>query len=121
MGSECTPRGCHVIGEKIGADELINTVFVGRLPTGEIYRPELRKNFPQRDWILTRILWLNGCEPGVNLGGQCDTRDRYIYIHGAPDDVEMGRPGSHGCVRMCNRDVIRLFDLVSVGTHVNIY
>jgi L,D-transpeptidase YbiS len=116
--SECTPRGEHVIAEKIGGDCPPNTIFVSRTPTGEIYTPELRKKFPERDWIVTRILWLQGTEPGKNQGGNVDSRGRYIYIHGAPDDVEMGRPGSRGCIRMRNRDVIDLFEKVDTGTRV---
>lgn len=118
MDSECTPRGEHEVAELIGADQKANAVFVGRKPTGEIYEPSLRKTYPDRDWILTRILWLSGCESGKNKGGEVDTNDRYIYIHGSPDDVEMGQPGSHGCVRMKNNDVIELFDQVCVGTKV---
>lgn len=120
INSECTPRGEHEIAEMIGADQVMDTVFVGRVSTGEIYIPELRNQFPQRDWILTRIIWLTGCEQERNKGGRVDTHARYIYIHGSPDDVEMGTPGSHGCVRMRNKDIIRLFDLVSVGMKVNI-
>ena len=118
MDSECTPRGEHVISEKIGDGQPENMVFVGREPTGEIYTPGLRTQHPDRDWILTRILWLSGCEDGRNKGGNVDSHDRYIYIHGAPDDVEMGKPGSRGCVRMRNRDVIELFDLVDESTRV---
>ncbi len=120
MDSECTPRGWHVVRAKIGAGAPVNTVFVGRRPTGEIYDPRLREREPGRDWILTRILWLSGLEPGRNRLGRVDTMRRYIYIHGAPDDVPMGRPGSHGCVRMRNHDVVRLFDEVPVGTRVHI-
>jgi len=116
--SECTPRGEHVIVEKIGGDCPPDTVFVSRTPTGEIYTPELRKQFPDRDWIVTRIMWLQGTEPGKNRGGNVDSRERFIYIHGAPDDVEMGRPGSRGCIRMRNQDVIELFDRVATGTRV---
>ncbi len=118
--SECTPRGEHEVAEMIGADQEMNTVFVGRMLTGEIYTSELRKKCPQRDWILTRIIWLAGCEQERNQGGEVDTHARYIYIHGSPDDVVMGEPGSHGCVRMRNKDIIRLFDHVSVGMKVNI-
>ena len=100
MDSECTPRGNHIIADKIGNNAKVNTVFVGRKPTGEIYTPKLHKQFPDRDWILTRILWLRGTEPGCNLGGKVDSYDRYIYIHGSPDTVEMGKPGSRGCIRM---------------------
>ena len=120
MDSECTPRGKHLIREKIGAGCVANTVFVGREPTGELYHPELREQFPDRDWILTRILWLSGCEAGKNKGGNVDSYDRYIYIHGGPDDLAMGVPGSRGCVRMRNTDVIELFDLVETETGVNI-
>ncbi len=116
--SFCTPRGRHVIAEKIGAGAAPGTVFVGRVPTGELFAPAMRAVHPDRDWILTRILWLAGTEPGRNLGGDVDTHDRYIYIHGAPPDVPMGRPGSAGCVRMTNDDVIWLFDQVDVGTPV---
>jgi len=116
--SLCTPRGRHVISDKIGAGCAPDTVFVGRRPTGEVYRPDLRDSHPGRDWILTRILRLEGLEDGVNRGGEVDTRERHIYIHGAPDDVPMGRPGSHGCIRMGNADILELFDLVETGTPV---
>ena len=118
MHSGCTPRGRHVIRALIGAGAPLNTVFVGRRPTGERYGPALRERHPQRDWILTRILWLSGLEPGRNRLGDVDTMRRFIYIHGAPDDVPMGVPGSHGCVRMRNADVIALFDRVRAGTRV---
>lgn len=119
-GSHCTPRGRHVIRAKIGAGQLPNTVFVERRPTGEIYTPELAARFPGRDWILTRILWLSGREPGFNRLGKVDTMRRYIYIHGSPDSVEMGRPGSIGCIRMRNSDVSDLFDRVKAGVEVDI-
>ena len=122
VDSECTPRGKHFISEKIGDTAAANSVFVGRIETGEIYDPALRELHPERDWILTRILWLSGIEEGKNKGekeGVCvDSHDRYIYIHGSPDDVEMGKPGSRGCVRMRNDDIIELFDLIDVGTEV---
>jgi L,D-transpeptidase YbiS len=119
-GSFCTPRGRHIIRAKIGAGAPENTVFVRRRPTGEIYTPELAARHPGRDWILTRILWLSGCEPGFNRLGEVDTMRRYIYIHGSPDEVPMGVPGSRGCIRMRNRDIIELFDRVAVGTPVDI-
>jgi L,D-transpeptidase YbiS len=119
-GSFCTPRGRHVVRARIGAGAPINTVFVERRPTGEIYSPELAARFPGRDWILTRILWLSGCEPGFNRLGAVDTMRRFIYIHGSPDTAVMGKPGSIGCVRMHNSDLIDLFDLVPAGTPVNI-
>jgi lipoprotein-anchoring transpeptidase ErfK/SrfK len=116
--SERTPRGLHAIDEKIGAGAPMNAVFVARRPTGEVYTPALRAQYPGRDWILTRILWLTGLEPGRNRGGEVDTRGRYIYIHGAPDDVPMGVPGSRGCVRMRNADIVALFEAVPIGTPV---
>ncbi len=119
-GSYCTPRGRHIIRAKIGAGQPENTVFVRRRPTGEIYTPELGARFPERDWILTRILWLSGCEPGFNRLGEVDTMRRFIYIHGSPDTVAMGAPGSHGCVRMRNADVMDLFERVVAGTPVEI-
>ncbi|OQW43315.1 MAG: peptidase [Proteobacteria bacterium SG_bin4] len=119
-GSFCTPLGKHIIRAKIGAGQPTNTVFVRRRPTGEIYSPQLAKQFPKRDWILTRILWLSGCEPGFNRLGSVDTMRRYIYIHGTPDSVEMGTPGSIGCIRMRNSDLLELFDFVDAGTPVDI-
>ena len=119
--SGCTPLGNHIIRAKIGAGALPTTVFVGRRPTGEICTPELMAQSPNRDWILTRILWLSGKELGKNRLGNVDTMQRYIYIHGTPDLTEMGKPGSHGCVRMRNADMVELFDLVEAGTPVVIY
>ncbi|WP_090630374.1 L,D-transpeptidase [Nitrosomonas marina] len=119
-GSFCTPLGRHIIRAKIGSGQPVNTVFVRRRPTGEIYSPELGEQYPARDWILTRILWLSGCEPGFNRLGTVDTMQRYIYIHGSPDSVEMGKPGSIGCIRISNHDLLDLFDRVSVGTQVDI-
>jgi len=119
-GSLCTPLGRHVVRAKIGAGQPENAVFVGRRPTGEIYNPALAAQFPNRDWILTRILWLSGCEVGHNRLGSVDTMRRYIYIHGSPDTALMGVPGSIGCIRMHNRDVISLFDQVRVGVELNI-
>ncbi len=120
-GSLRTPRGKHVVRAKIGAGAAADTVFVARRDTGERYTPELRQQHPGRDWILTRILWLSGAEPGKNRLGPNDTMRRYIYIHGSPDDVQMGTPGSHGCIRMRNQDVIELFSLVAPGTPVEIF
>ena len=119
-GSEQTPRGWHKIRAKIGAGQPENTVFVARRPTGETYAPEMRATYPNRDWILTRILWLSGLEPGRNRLGQVDTMRRFIYIHGCPDDDPMGVPGSRGCVKMRNRELIELFDRVPAGTRVHI-
>jgi len=119
-GSFCTPLGKHVIRAKIGEDQPVNTVFIRRRPTGEIYSPSLGEKYPDRDWILTRILWLSGCEPGFNRLGTVDTMRRYIYIHGSPDNIDIGRPGSIGCIRMLNTDLLELFTLTDVGTEVNI-
>ena len=118
FGSEQTPRGLHVIRARIGAGLAPGTVLVGRRPTGELFSPALRAAHPGRDWILTRILWLSGLEPGRNRHGKVDTMRRYIYIHGCPDEDPMGTPSSHGCVKMRNNEVIELFDLVPVGTRV---
>ncbi|MFP4609826.1 MAG: L,D-transpeptidase family protein [Thiohalophilus sp.] len=117
-GSEQTPRGRHVIRAKIGAGQPVNTVFVARRPTGEIYSPALREQYPDRDWILTRILWLSGLEPGVNRLGAVDTMRRYVYIHGCPEEDKMGIPSSHGCIKMRNDDILTLFDMVPYGTPV---
>jgi L,D-transpeptidase YbiS len=119
-GSHCTPRGRHVIRAMIGARQPLNTVFVRRRPTGELWTPELGAKFPGHDWILTRILWLSGCQRGINRLGEVDTMRRYIYIHGSPDCVAMGKPGSIGCIRMRNADIVELFDLVAAGTPVDI-
>lgn len=119
-GSFQTPRGKHIIRAKIGAGQPENTVFVRRRPTGEVWTPELAEQFPGRDWILTRILWLSGCQPGFNRLGCVDTMRRYVYIHGSPDIAEMGVPGSHGCVRMRNADIVELFERVPCYTAVEI-
>ena len=120
-GSWQTPLGQHVIRAKIGAGLPVHSVFVGRRFTGEIYSPELRTRYPGRkDWILTRILWLSGLEPGYNRLGNVDTMRRYIYIHGSPDTAVMGEPGSRGCIRMQGGDIIDLFDRVDAGTRIDI-
>ncbi len=118
QGSGQTPRGQHIIRAKIGQGTALNTVFRARRPTGEIYSPELGIANPDRDWILTRILWLSGCETGKNRGGQVDTMRRYIYIHGTPDENSFSTPASHGCIRMLNADIVELFDQVPVYTPV---
>ena len=119
-GSFCTPRGRHIIRARIGAGAPIGAAFRGRRPTGEVWTPELAAANPGRDWILTRILWLSGTEPGFNRLGEVDSMRRYIYIHGTPDTEPMGVPLSIGCVRMRNRDVAELFELVPAGTKVDI-
>lgn len=119
-GSYQTPRGRHRIRAKIGDGQPENAVFVGRRPTGEIWTPELSEQFPGRDWILTRILWLSGSEPGRNRLGCVDTMRRYVYIHGSPDTAQMGIPGSHGCIRMRNADIVDLFDRVPCYSEVEI-
>ena len=122
--SGCTPLGKHIIAAKIGGSEPMNAVFVGRIPTGEVYSAELGELHPERDWILSRILWLSGLEEGLNKGsnshGGCDTYQRYIYIHGTPDSEPMGVPLSHGCIRMRNEDIMELFEQVTEGTAVTI-
>lgn len=121
MGSECTPTGWHKIRAKIGSEQPLYSVFKGRRPTGEIYNQALARQYPQRDWILSRILWLGGMEPGKNRYGAVDSSWRYIYIHGCPDKLMQGRPESHGCIRMHNSDVIDLFGCVNIGTQVYIH
>lgn len=115
-----TPRGWHKIRAKIGTGSPKNTVFIGRRPTGEIYTPSLGLAFPERDWILTRIMWLSGLEPGLNRLGDVDTMQRYIYIHGCPDEIQLDRPLSHGCIRMHNDALIELYDRIPVGTKIYI-
>ena len=119
-GSLCTPRGHHIVRAKIGAGLPLNAVLVRRRPTGEVWTRELHEEYPGRDWILTRILWLSGCEPGRNRLGDVDTMRRYIYIHGSPDTAKMGKPGSIGCIRMRNQDIVELFDRVPAYTPVEI-
>jgi lipoprotein-anchoring transpeptidase ErfK/SrfK len=121
MGSECTPRGWHKIRAKIGAGQPLNAVFIGRRATGEIYSADLGEQYLQRDWILTRILWLGGLEPGKNRYGKVDTTWRYIYIHGCPDELITGGPDSHGCIRMKNADMLDLFNRVDAGVKVYIH
>ncbi|MCU7807860.1 MAG: L,D-transpeptidase [Candidatus Thiodiazotropha sp. (ex Semelilucina semeliformis)] len=118
--SGCTPRGKHRIRLKIGEGCSRDTVFVARRPTGEIFSEVLVEKNPDRDWILTRILWLTGIESGVNRGGQVDTLKRYVYIHGTPEEHLIGKPVSHGCIRMRNRDLIELFDWTENGMLVEI-
>lgn len=121
MGSECTPTGWHKIRARIGHEQPINSVFIGRRTTGEIYTPELSQQHLDRDWILTRILWLGGLEPGFNRYGKVDSSWRYIYIHGCPDHLLQGVPESHGCIRMHNADIVDLFQQINVGELVFIH
>lgn len=119
-GSGCTPRGRHIVRAKIGDGLPMNTVLVGRRPTGETFSTKSIQSQPERDWILTRILWLSGLEPGFNRLGERDTMRRYIYIHGAPDILMTPQPSSHGCIRMKSSDILTLFDQIPVGIEVNI-
>lgn len=119
-GSYCTPLGMHRIMLKIGHGCQTGTVFVCRRPTGEVFSETLREQFPGRDWILSRILWLCGMEPGLNRGGELDSARRLIYIHGTADEHAIGRPTSKGCIRMRNDHVIELFELVPRGLPVRI-
>lgn len=117
-GSGCTPRGQHRVRARIGGGQPLGAVFIGRRPTGEIWSPELAAANPERDWILTRILWLCGEQPGFNRGGVCDSQRRYIYLHGTGDDQPMGVPLSHGCIRLRNADMLALFDMTPAGCPV---
>lgn len=119
-GSYRTPRGRHRIAQKIGAGAPLFAVFKGRQPTGEIWTPEFEAKTPGCDWILSRILWLEGMEAGKNQGDKVDSHARYIYIHGTNEEHKIGTPVSHGCIRMKNADVVALYDLVETGTEVNI-
>ena len=119
-GSFCTPRGRHIVRARIGAGQPLNSVFVRRRPSGEIWTPELHAKYPGRDWILTRILWLSGCERGSNRLGEVDTMRRYIYLHGTHELADMGKPGSIGCVRMRGADIVELFELVPPYVPVDI-
>lgn len=114
-----TPRGWHRVAEKFGENLPANSVFIARQATGETYSADYAAQFPERDWILSRILWLKGLEQGFNLGEGCDTYRRYIYIHGTPDNQPMGIAASHGCIRMRNQDVIELFE--SIATDALVY
>lgn len=118
--SGCTPTGWHVVRARIGDGQPPGSVFVGRRPTGEIWTPELAAREPERDWILSRILWLSGCEPGHNRLGGVDTMRRFIYIHGTPPDQPLGVPVSHGCIRMDMYEVVEVFDWTPAGTPVQI-
>ncbi|MFA5678990.1 MAG: L,D-transpeptidase [Pseudomonas sp.] len=117
-GSGCTPRGRHRVRARIGDGQPLGAVFIGRRPTGEVWSPELAAAHPQRDWILTRILWLCGEQSGFNRGGNCDSQRRYIYLHGTGDDQPMGVPLSHGCIRLRNKDMLSLFDMTPAGCAV---
>ncbi len=119
-GSEQTPLGKHIVRAKIGGGLPLNAVLKGRRFTGEIYDVVLADQYPQRDWILTRILWLSGTEPGNNRLHSVDTMRRYIYIHGTPDTEPMGLAASHGCIRMRNTDIMELFNNVLPGCPVDI-
>lgn len=119
-GSGCTPRGLHQVRAKIGSALPEGAVLRGRRWTGEVWSPDLHAQFPGRDWILTRVLWLSGLEPGRNRLGSVDTFRRYIYLHGTPDSEPMGVPLSHGCVRLRNDDMLALFERVPVHCQVRI-
>ncbi|GAV19214.1 putative L,D-transpeptidase YbiS precursor [Mariprofundus micogutta] len=116
-GSFQTPLGRHRIAEKIGHCMPLLTAFSAREPFC-IYDPQTDN--PNQDWILTRILWLKGCETGKNRRGKVDTHARYIYIHGTHEEDKIGNPASHGCIRMRNEDMLELFEHVAVGESVRI-
>jgi len=120
-GSGCTPRGRHIVRAKVGGGAPTGTLFTRRRPTGEIWSPELHAKFPGRDWILTRILWLSGTERGRNRLGCVDTFRRYIYLHGTPPTTRLGVPGSKGCIRVDNGDIVDLYDRLPVGAEVNLH
>jgi len=119
-GSFRTPLGAHRIREKHGAGEPVNQVFTGRQPIGVLDDLLASGQALPDDIITSRILWLEGLEPGTNCGEGIDSYARYIYIHGTNEEQQIGTPASHGCIRMRNRDVIELFDQVETGTRVDI-
>jgi len=112
-GSNKTPSGKLRIAEKIGHGCAVGTVFKGRIPTGEIWTEQ--GGPAGADLILTRILWLEGCEPS-----NANTKERYIYLHGTNHEQLLGTPCSHGCIRLSNKDILEVFDLVPEGTEVEI-
>jgi len=110
-----TPLGWHEIDERFGEGLPVGAIFRERQFTGDVWTPE---HPTTEDLILTRILWLRGIESGVNAGPGIDSHDRYIYIHGTPEEDRIGTPASKGCVRLLNKDVVRLFDVAATGTPV---
>ncbi len=120
LNSGCTPMGMHYVRACIGEGLSPYAVLIGRRPTGEEWSQALMDAYPQRDWILGRILWLCGLESGINRGGQVDTFRRYIYIHGSPAWSSERQPSSHGCVRVASEDMIRVFDYLGYGALVSI-
>lgn len=119
-GGGRTPIGTHKIAEKIGEGLPFGTVFTDRLPTGSVVTREQLQGRELAGGMTSRILWLSGLEPGVNQGGEVDSHDRYIYIHGTKEEHAIGAPASYGCIRMVNDDVITLFNIVKEGTLVEI-
>jgi len=117
-GSQQTPQGLFKIAACIGQGLPINSVFRGRRWTGEVYSEALGRQFSKRDWILSRILWLDGCEPGINKFGAVDTMKRMIYIHGTADELGLGTNLSHGCIRMSNQNIVDIFGQVKCGNLV---
>jgi hypothetical protein len=112
-----TPRGLHVIAERIGGGQPIGMVFSSRTSTGRHFS-EMAEPAANGNLITSRILWLRGLEEGINLGGEVDTYDRYIYIHGTDREDKMGESFSAGCVLMRNRDIVELYEDVRVGDWV---
>ncbi|MCB9495662.1 MAG: L,D-transpeptidase [Fibrobacteria bacterium] len=113
-GSGCTPWGWHTVREVVGYGEPAGARFVSRVPTGEVWTGDL----VEEDWILTRVVLLDGAEPGVNRGGEVDSASRYIYIHGTNREDQLGMPASHGCVRVSNASAELLGGLLSAGDPV---
>jgi lipoprotein-anchoring transpeptidase ErfK/SrfK len=117
-GSFQTPTGRHIVKEKIGGQVAMNEVFVGRKPLGVLEDLQARQADLPEDIITSRIMWLEGLEPGVNKGNDIDSYQRYIYIHGTSEEDKIGTAASHGCIRMRNDDVIDLFDQIETGCEV---
>ena len=119
-GSNRTPLGLHRIAEKFGDGEPVGMIFKSRRPTGKLATIQTRPIKGDGDDVTTRIMWLQGLQPGINEGKGVDSHARFIYIHGTPEEGLIGRPESHGCIRMNNKQVIELFNQVPVGTLVDI-
>ncbi len=112
-----TPRGLHEIAERIGAGQPPGMVFRSRIPTGHHFS-ELPDTPENENLITSRILWLRGLEPGVNRGGDVDTYERYVYLHGTNHDARIGEPLSAGCVLMRNLDIVELYEQVRPADQV---
>ena len=116
--SDMTPHGLHYIKEKYGSKTPQNGRMIGRVFYGQIAKIYYDTTSSKTDDITSRILWLSGMEKDINKGGNVDSYNRYIYIHGTSEEGKIGTPASHGCVRMLNNDIIELYAKIKNGTKV---